>query len=137
MNDILEAIVTIHGLWRWLVLLAALGAIGAGAAVWARQFQWRSAERLGLIFTIVLDIEVVLGLLVWLLSLVQGKNLELGLLVIHPLLMLVAVGVAHMVRVRADRAATDADRARLTTLGFLAALILILLAIPGLLIPAA
>jgi hypothetical protein len=137
MNDILEALVTIHGLWRWLVLLAALGALGAGAAVWAGQFQWRPAERIGLIFTIVLDIEVALGLLVWLLSLVQGKNLGLGLLVIHPLVMLVAVGIAHMVRVRADRAATDTDRARLTTLGFLAALVLIILVIPGLLIPPA
>jgi hypothetical protein len=137
MKDILEALVTIHGLWRWLVLLAALGAIGAGAAVWAGQFQWRPAERIGLIFTIVLDIEVALGLLVWLLSLVQGKNLGLALLVIHPLVMLVAVGIAHMVRVRADRVATDAGRARLTTLGFLAALILIILVIPGLLIPAA
>jgi hypothetical protein len=137
MNDVLELLVTIHGLWRWLVLLAALGAIGAGAAVWAGQFQWRPAERIGLIFTIVLDIEVALGLLVWLLSLVQGKNLALGLLVIHPLVMLVAVGLAHMVRMRADRAATDAARARLMTLGFLAALILILLVIPGLLIPAA
>ena len=136
MNDVLGLLVTIHGLWRWLVLLAALGAIGAGAAVWAGQFQWRPAERVGLIYTIVLDIEVVLGLLIWLLSLVQGTSLGLGLLVLHPLLMLAAVGLAHLVRVRADRAATDAARARLTTLGFLASLIIILLAIPGLLIPA-
>ena len=51
--------------------------------------------------------------------------------------MLVAVGIAHMVRVRADRAPTDSARAQLQTLGFLASLVIIILAIPGLLIPAA
>jgi hypothetical protein len=136
MTDVLNLLVTIHDLWRWLVLLAALAALGVGAAVWAGQLQWRLADRTGLIFTIVLDIEVALGLLVWLLSLLTGQIFGLGLLVIHPLAMLVAVGIAHMMRVRADRAATDQARAQLQTLGFLASLVIILLAMPGLLIAA-
>lgn len=136
MKDILEFLVTIHGVWRWLVLLAALGAIGAGAAAWMGQLAGRPADRVGMVYTIVLDIEVLLGLLVWLLSLVQGESLGLGLLVVHPILMLVALGIAHMVRVRADRASGEQARARLLTLGFLASLIIIILAIPGLLIPA-
>ena len=105
MTDVLNLLVMIHDLWRWLVLLAALVALGAGVAVWAGQLQWRLADRTGLIFTIVLDIEVALGLLVWLLSLLTGQSFGLGLLVVHPLAMLVAVGIAHMVRMRADRAA--------------------------------
>jgi hypothetical protein len=129
----MDALVTIHSLWRWVVLLVALAALGAGAAAWFGQLQWRPAERLGLIFTIALDIEVLIGLLDWVLALVQGTNLGIFFTLVHPGAMILAVGIAHMVRVRADRMDSDQARARLQTLGFLASLVVIILAMPGVL----
>ena len=108
-----------------------LGYIVAGALVWAGRLPWRPAERLGLVFTIVLDIEVAVGLLDWVLALLNG--IDLGPLrgVVHPLAMLAAVGIAHVTRVRAEREGSDPARARILTLGFLISLVIIILAIPG------
>ena len=132
----METLVTIHDLFRWLVLLAAVVGIGGSAAVWFGQAPWRLGDRLGLIYTIALDIEVALGIIVWILAIFTPTGQVVALQVIHPLVMLVAVGVAHMTRIRAERAPSDRARGQFATLGFLASLILILLAIPGLLLPA-
>jgi hypothetical protein len=129
--DFLDILVQIHIWWRWVVLLAAVLAIGAGAAVWLGRAPWSVADRLGLIFTIALDIEVAVGLLDWLLALLQGTNLGVFFTVAHPLAMLIAVGIAHIARTRAGRAPTDAARAQIATLGFLASLVIVILAIPG------
>jgi len=134
--DLVETLVTIHGLWRWLVLLAALVALAGGAAVWMGQLRWPLADRLAMVYTIVLDIQVLLGVLVWLSSLISGKSLNWYTLALHPILMLAAVGIAHIARTRAGRATTDPARAQTVTLGVLISLVIIILAIPGFIFPA-
>ena len=133
MGPILDMLVLIHVWWRWAVLLAAVAAIAAGAAVWAGRLPWRPADRLGMIFTIALDIEVLVGLLDWVLALLNGINLGLFFGALHPLVMLIATGIAHVARTRADRERTDPARARILTLGVLISLVIIILAIPGVL----
>jgi hypothetical protein len=132
----MEILVAIHGIGRWIVLLAALAAIVAGGAVWAGRASWQTGDRLGMIYTILLDIQVALGILIWILTILGLNSVQSILLVAHPLVMLLALGIAHMVRVRAGRAGSDPARGRLVTLGFLASLILIILGIPGFLLPA-
>lgn len=133
MQPILDTLVLIHVWWRWAVLLAAVAALAVGAAVWAGRLPWRPADRLGLVYTIALDIEVTVGLLDWVLALLNGINLGIFFGALHPLAMLVATGIAHMARTRADRERSDPARARLLTLGFLISLVIIILAIPGVL----
>lgn len=132
----MEFLVNIHSFWRFIVLLAAIAAIAVNGAVWAGRAPWRIGDRAGLIYTITLDIEAALGILVWILTILGLNTVQSILLIAHPLIMLLALGIAHMVRVRAGRAGSDGERARLVTLGFLASLVVIILGIPGVLLPA-
>ena len=134
----MDILVSIHDWVRWLVLLGALGAIGTAAAVWFGNVEWRLADRAGLIYTILVDVEVLIGIIVWISAVVSSKSVPNLLIVLHPILMLVALGVAHMTRARADKTESPQGRAPLATVGYLASLVIILLAIPGgLLVPPA
>ncbi|MFZ5825689.1 MAG: hypothetical protein ACOY94_15440 [Bacillota bacterium] len=96
----MEILVMTHALWRWLVLLAAVLAV-AGAAVARRGAAPGWANRTGLIYTISLDVQVLIGLIIWLMG--RWWQGDPFYAYIHPLLMLLAVGVAHMGRRREKR----------------------------------
>lgn len=117
----------IHSLWRWLVVAAAVLALaGAAAASGGRPSGW--ATRSGLIYTITLDVQVLIGLIIWV-----GRGWWQGepfYAYIHPLIMLLALGVAHMARGREKRARAARRPARGVLFIYGASLLLVVLGIP-------
>src|SRR5689334_10675655 len=125
----MEWIVTLHSYWRWIVLLAALAAIILALLVSSGSRPWAgAADRAALVFTIAMDVQLLIGVIVWVVEQRWTGDVVLGWL--HPIAMLGAVALAHIGRVRADRATTDRDRGRQAALFFVVSLVVILIAIP-------
>jgi hypothetical protein len=87
-------------------------------------------DRSSLYFTIAMDIQFLIGILVWVIERRWEGDTSLGWF--HPLAMFVAVALAHVGRSRADvgRSATSADKGRQAALFFIASLVVVLIAIP-------
>lgn len=126
----MEWLVTIHSIWRWVVLLVALGAIVLAVMSATGSRPWDgTSDRLSLFFTIAMDVQFLIGAILWITqSRWNGNNafISFG----HPLLMLVAVALSHVGRSRADKATGDRAKGTQATIFFAASLVLILLAIP-------
>jgi hypothetical protein len=79
-----------------LVLLAAGLAIALSALAAFGSRPWDNlADRLSFFFTIALDVQVLIGVVVWVLNQAWTRDAFIGF--IHPVLMLAAVAVAHVV----------------------------------------
>ncbi len=87
-------------------------------------------DRSSLFFTIAMDVQFLIGLLVWVLG--QRWQGDVGLGWLHPLAMLAAVALAHVGRARADRDrnATSREKGRQAAIFFTASLLVVLVAIP-------
>lgn len=138
-----SATLVIHSLLRWLVLAA--GAIAVGRAYSGSRSGRRrdSLDSLaGLWFIVALDLQLVLGLLLyaWLSPVTQiaflnfagaMRNTTLRFWAMeHGVGMIVAVVLAHVGRVRIRRAANDAQRHSHALLFFAIALLAIVASIP-------
>jgi hypothetical protein len=94
-------------------------------------------RRLGLYYTIALDVQVLIGLIVWIVESrwtgfqTMGEPIARFYALEHPLMMLVAVAIAHIGYRRSRSGADDTFRHRSAALFFLVSLIIILVAIPG------
>src|SRR4051794_30196951 len=107
----MEWVVTLHSYWRWVVLLLGLAAIVLALMSAMGNRPWDSlADRASLFFTISMDIQLLIGIVVWISEQAWSGDAIIGWL--HPIAMIGAVALAHIGRVRADRAATDRDKAR-------------------------
>lgn len=127
----LDLLVTIHSVFRWVVLLTAVLAIAVALMSATGTRRWGVVgDRSSLFFTIAMDVQFLIGLLVWVLE--QRWQGDVGLGWLHPLAMLVAVALAHVGRARADlgRHATSTDKGRQGAIFFTASLLVILIAIP-------
>ncbi len=126
----MEYLVLLHSFWRWAVLLAAVVALVGALAGWLGGLAPAlSARRVGSPYTIALDIQFVLGVILWV-----GK----GWYVVpgfyrfeHPSIMVLALVVAHVGPVLARRATAPRAAARAVALSTLASLVLVVLGIPG------
>lgn len=103
----MELVLTIHSLWRWIVVLIALVALVKLALGWSRgQPPTPLDRRLVLLFTISLDIQVVLGLVLFILQAANGVLPAAG--VEHTITMVIASIFAHATllwRARTDNTA--------------------------------
>lgn len=124
----METLAVVHSVVRWLVLIALAAAAGiafsrsrAGAA-WAE-----GSDRPFALTTVLFDIQVALGIVLWIGTEAWADNVFIG--VIHPLGMLAAAGILHASVGRARAAASPASY-RTVLLGFAAGLVLVLLVIP-------
>ncbi|HVG00905.1 MAG TPA: hypothetical protein VND68_13785 [Chloroflexia bacterium] len=127
----LDLLVTVHSVFRWVVLLTALPAIAVALMSAGGTRRWGVVgDRSSLFFTLAMDVQFLIGLLVWVLG--QRWQGDVGLGWLHPLAMLVAVALAHVGRARADlgRNATSTDKGRQAAIFFGASLLVILIAIP-------
>ena len=124
-----ELLVTIHSVFRWAVLLAAVLAIAVAAMSAFGNRRWNIlSDRSGLLFTIAMDIQFLIGLLIWVLG--QRWNGDTGLGWFHPLAMLAAVALAHVGRSRSDKDLTSEQKGRQATMFYAASLVVVLVAIP-------
>jgi hypothetical protein len=119
----------IHSLWRYAVLAGALFALGIAVAAWAGARHWDPlAERAASIFPIVMDVQLLIGIAVWVFG--DWPRGDALLSWIHPLVMTVAVGLAHAGKVLAERASGSREKGTRASLAFGASLLLVVAAIP-------
>jgi uncharacterized membrane protein len=137
------AVLLIHSWLRWIVVLAGLVALVRAIAGWSGGRRWTSADnRLGAVFTGTLDLQLVLGLLLylWLSPITRAAFDDMGAamrvsamrfwLVEHLFGMIVAVVLAHVGRVRIRRATDARQRHRIAAIFFGLALVIIFITIP-------
>ena len=127
----MDILVAIHGQLRWVVLLAGVVALVVGAMGWfgAETLDRATARSVMLVYVVVITIQVLLGVVIyltgnWWASPIRQIRLE------HPILMLLALGVAHFTAARARRALSPLSAARMRTIGAALSLLLVLIGIP-------
>ena len=126
----MDWLVSVHSIWRWVVLLAAVGALVLAVMAAAGSRPWdATADRFSFFFTLAMDIQFLIGAVLWL---VQGRWSGADTLIswVHPLAMIAAVALAHVGRVRTDRAAGDRNKGRQAALFFGLSLVVVVIAIP-------
>ncbi len=122
-------LVAVHSLWRWVVLLTAVFAVVLALLSATGRRPWNAvSDRTALFFTISMDVQLLIGLALWLLQARWGDGLYLGY--IHPVVMIAAVGLAHMGKMRADKEDTDRAKGSRASIFFLGSLLVTLVAIP-------
>lgn len=132
----------LHNILRWIVLIAALFAIFRAFAGWLGKKDWtRTDDKAGMWFTMVMDIQVLAGLILYFLSpLTQSALQNFGgamsnavarfFAVEHILLMVVAAAAAHMGRAFSRKASGSLSKHKRAAIWFVLALLLVLVAIP-------
>ena len=134
-----EWVLALHSWIRWLVIIAGVVAV---VRAFMERSTWSSADdRAGIVFTTVLDVQFLLGLLLylWLSPIAAAARHDLGAamqntplrfwVVEHPIGMIAALALAHIGRTRIRRAAPSA-KARVARIFFALALLLVLLSMP-------
>lgn len=143
MSAALNVTLVLHNVLRWIVLIAGLLAAGRAILGWRTDREWtRLDNRLGLLFTVSFDIQVLLGIVLYLFlsPITTGGFSDLGAamgnsevrfyLVEHSLGMLLALVLAHAGRAAAKGAHATSTRHRRAAIFFSIAVILILAMIP-------
>jgi uncharacterized membrane protein len=137
-----DVILPLHSVIRWIVVVAALLTVARGIRGWLGQKAWTSQDtRLGLIFTIVFDVQVLLGIILVFVS----PSVRIGFadfgsamgdpelrywLVEHIPLMLVALALAHVGRSLTRKGTEPGPKHRAATIWFGLAILVVLVAIP-------
>lgn len=138
-----SAVLIAHSWLRWIVLLTALAALVRGIRGWNGSTRWTASDdRASLLFTIALDVQVLLGLLLYFVfspqvavaiadvgSAMRDSVLRFWL-VEHLLGMGIALALAHVGRIRIRRTGDNANKYRMLALFVGLALVVILLTIP-------
>ena len=137
-----EIILFLHEIIRWMVLVFGIFAVVLAFIGWLARKNWSKVDNLaGLNFTSLVDIQVLLGLILFFISPITSAGLRnfsdamkvadvRFFMVEHSLAMLIALVVAHIGRAQVKRAVTDLSKHRRAALWFLVSLVLILAAIP-------
>jgi hypothetical protein len=137
------ALLSLHSVLRWLVLLAGLAVVLRSAMGLSGQRRWGTTEERGVkLFVITLDVQTVIGLLLYAvfspfvrlaMSDIAGAMRDGDLrfwLVEHLFGMVIAVTLAHVGRVKLRKATDDGTRYRTAVTFMGIALAVILLSIP-------
>ncbi len=106
----------IHMVWRWVMLVVALVTLIKALLGWQGKQPWtRLDDQLGMFFTIAVDIQFLLGLILWFTGPFRitnpgGGRIGSFMLFEHPLLLLIALVLAHIGRSRSRKAQPDARK---------------------------
>ena len=115
-----------HSGWRYIVILAAVLAIVKFLIGWLSQGKWsRMDQGLGATLPIVMDIQLLLGLVLYLMApsaWFNGRNIGVGE---HFGTMLLAIISAHVTWSRVKKSEATADKFRTGALGYLIAGLLV------------
>jgi len=125
----MDWIETFHSLWRYAVLLGAIVALGLALAAVTGARTWDpQAERAASIFPIVMDVQLLMGIILWVFG--DWPRGDPLLSWIHPLGMTVAVGLAHAGKALSERANGSREKGTRASMAFGASLLIVLAAIP-------
>lgn len=135
--------VVVHSLLRWVVVIAAVAAVGRALMGWFQGKSWAKLDdRLGLIYTSAMDTQLLVGLVLYFIlsPLTQTAFQDFGaamqtfqlrfFAVEHIVLMVLAVVVAHVARMAVKRAEGDKAKHQRAALIFGLSIVLVLLSIP-------
>ena len=118
-----ETLVTIHSIWRWLVLVGLIAALVYG---FTRSSDTppldKSTGRPFSFALMILDIQILIGLLVWIAG--SGWQLNVFLAWIHPVGMILALGLGHVLVGRATKSGRTGGY-RAAAFGLLGTLIIV------------
>lgn len=118
-------LLTLHSWWRWVVLLVAAITVIKMLFGWLGRREWtRLDDQLGLIFTITIDIEVLLGILVWIMSQAWTRGMVAAFE--HPITMLLALVLAHVGQRRARKTTDGTAKYRTSAIFYTLSFVLIL-----------
>jgi len=136
-------ILILHNLMRWLILIFGLLAVIRGFYGWFGKKEWAQLDdRVGLGFTISMDIQLLLGLLLYFVFSPITKTAfqdfgaamadsELRYFAVeHLLMMVIAVVLVHIGRALSRRADTDIGKFKRSAIFFTLGLLVVLAAIP-------
>ena len=122
--------VNLHSFWRWIVLLAVTVALVRGIIGWLRGGSWSKNDRILMLVAITtLDIQLLLGLAVY--GGGNHWNSSSFIAYIHPLVMIIAIVVAHATSIMIRRTEPANNKFRTLAIGLFVALFLITAAIPS------
>ena len=139
LNLILQSL---HNITRWALVILGVIVIIRGFTGWLRGRRFNKDDnRFGLLYTSFFDVQLLLGLILyfskgWFGVLTADFAAAMRaagtrfFAIEHFLLMFIALVVAHVVRVRSRKAASDALQHRWAALGYLISFLLMLAAIP-------
>ncbi len=126
----------LHSLWRWVVLAVAIITIVKLAMGLIGRKSWSNTDNLlGLAFTTVFDIQLLLGLIVYAGTFMNLHPLRwyptiARLSMEHVTLMILALVVVHVVWMRVKKQSTDSKKFRTGLIGFGVSLLMIAAAVP-------
>ena len=136
-------ILATHNIVRWLVLIAGLIAVVMAFVGWFGKKNWGNTDdKAGLIYTSLLDLNFLLGLLLYIFlspitkaafadfGAAMGDNILRFFAVEHIFGMVVAIVLAHVGRVITKRATDSVKKYRTTAIWFALSLVAILAMIP-------
>lgn len=141
-STMIEFIMGLHNLLRWVVVFAGLIAIFTALRGLLTRAAWTQADRrAGLVFTTALQLQLLLGIILYVISpLVQGALSNFGaamesdvlrrFALEHPLLMLLATLAAQLGYSLSRRASTDRAKFGRASVGYLLAAALIVVGTP-------
>ncbi|MCL4834056.1 MAG: hypothetical protein KJZ86_16555 [Caldilineaceae bacterium] len=107
-----------HSGWRYLALLVLAIAVVKYLMGWLGNGGWAKVDhQIGLITTILIDIQLLLGLVLWV---VARNNHPLNTLqgMEHPVWMIIAIAAMHIGQARVKKAA-DGDKAKTAAITFI------------------
>ncbi len=138
-----EVFLMLHSLLRWLLLVSLVVTIGKYLAGWLGSQPWKKMDNtLGIIFTSLMDLQLLIGLVLYffLSPVTKMAFSDFGAAmkddglrfyaVEHFSMMLIAVVLAHIGRAKSKKSQTDKGKFRTGAIFFILALALIIAAIP-------
>jgi hypothetical protein len=133
----------LHSILRWLLVIAALAAVGRAFAGWLGKKAWnKTDDRLGVAFTSLMDLQLLVGLILYgfLSPITQTAFQNFGgamgnavmrfFAVEHIFMMVIAVVLSHIGRSLSKKGASDLLKHRRAAIWFGLALLVVLVAIP-------
>lgn len=133
----MDMVFLLHSLWRWVVLAAVVIVVGKALVGWLGKQAWQAVDdKLGILFTTVFDIQLLLGITVYTGTLMSLHVLRwygqsvIRLSMEHALFMVIAVVVAHMTRTKAQKGKSALVQHRTAAIGYIVSLGLVFAALP-------
>jgi hypothetical protein len=123
-----NVVLPVHNVLRWAILGLSIIVILRSYFGWLKKISWAQQDKnLGLIFTIVLDLQLVFGfLLIFDRMWVAGDRI----LMEHILPLIIAVGLAHAGKILTGKAKESIKKFRSAALFYSLVLVIILISIP-------
>lgn len=138
-----DIVLSLHNLVRWLVLAAAIFAVMRAISGWVGRSVWTPSSTVpGRVFTISLDVQFLLGILLYAvlspvtrqafadMASAMGQREIRFFVAEHTAFMVLALIVAHVGKVMAPKAATDTLKYRRAAIWYGVATLLILAGMP-------